>query len=163
MSENYGLNYPGLIPVPITPLAHAPQNFPAYQTPGSVGMDVQAALTEPLTLEPLQRALVPTGFIVCIPEGFEIQVRARSGISIKYGVTLINGVGTIDSDYRDEVKVPLVNLSNEAYTIQPGDRIAQLVLAPVIKADWQLLPVQDTARHDEKLLVRQGGFGSTGR
>ncbi|MBY0450534.1 MAG: dUTP diphosphatase [Cyanobacteria bacterium] len=159
MSENHGLNNPGFILVPITPLAHAPENLPAYQTPGSVGMDVQAALTEPLTLEPLQRTLIPTGFIVCIPEGFEIQVRARSGISIKYGITLINGVGTIDSDYRDELKIPLVNLSNEAYTIQPGDRIAQLVLAPVIKAGWHVLPSLEA----EKTLVRQGGFGSTGR
>jgi dUTP pyrophosphatase len=142
--------------VPVHRLKHAPDLLPAYATPGSAGMDVRAAISLPVTLEPMQRALIPTGLVMMLPEGYECQVRARSGLSIKHGVTLINGVGTIDSDYRDEVKVALVNLSTEPFTIQPGDRVAQLVIAPVTQIEWQA--------HDEVQRVngRNGGFGSTG-
>lgn len=143
------------IQVAIHRLAHAPKHLPAYATPGSAGMDVQAAIGVPLTLQPLERVLVPTGFIMMLPEGYECQVRARSGLAIKHGVCLANGVGTIDSDYRHEVKVALINLSNEAFTIQPGDRIAQLVIAPVTQVQW--------TEAEEVIMVegRQGGFGST--
>lgn len=144
------------VAVPIHRLAHAPKHLPAYATPGSAGMDVQAAIGVPVTLKPLERALIPTGLVMILPEGFECQVRARSGLSIKHGICLANGVGTIDSDYRHEVKVALINLSNEEFTVQPGDRVAQLVIAPVTQAAWQ--------ETDEVVMVdgRQGGFGSTG-
>jgi dUTP pyrophosphatase len=112
-------------------LDHAPGNLPAYATPGSAAMDLQAAIAEPLVLAPMQRVLVPTGYVMEIPEGYEVQIRPRSGLAIKHGITLINAVGTIDADYRHEVKIPLVNLGNEAYTLQPGERVAQLLVAPV--------------------------------
>jgi dUTP pyrophosphatase len=137
-------------------LAHAPKHLPAYATPGSAGMDVQAAIGVPVTLKPLERALIPTGFVMMLPEGYECQVRARSGLSIKHGICLANGVGTIDSDYRHEVKVALINLSGEEFTIQPGDRVAQLVIAPVTQAEW--VEVSEVIMVDG----RQGGFGSTG-
>lgn len=144
------------IVVPIHRLAHAPKHLPAYATPGSAGMDVQAAIGIPVTLKPLERALIPTGLIIMLPEGYECQIRARSGLSIKHGITLINGVGTVDSDYRQEVKVALVNLSQEEFTIQPGDRIAQLVIAPVSHIQWQETDEVQTVEG------RSGGFGSTG-
>ena len=142
--------------VAIHRLSHAPANLPAYATPGSAGMDVHAALALPVTLQPMERTLIPTGLVMMLPIGYECQVRARSGLSIKHGITLINGVGTIDSDYRDEVKVALVNLSTEAFTIQPGDRVAQLVIAPVTQVEW--------TEHDtvQRVDGRNGGFGSTG-
>lgn len=143
--------------VPIYRLPHAPQELPSYATPGSAGMDIRAAIEEPMVLEPFQRALIPTGFIMHLPQGYECQVRARSGLSIKHGITLINAVGTVDSDYRDELKVPLVNLSQETYIVQPGDRIAQLIIAPVIQ-----VKLEET---EQTMAVagRSGGFGSTGR
>ena len=144
------------VTVGIQKLPHAPGDLPAYATPGSAGMDVRAALAEPVTLAPMERVLIPTGFIIELPNGYECQVRARSGLSIKHGITLINAVGTIDSDYRDEVKIPLVNLSTEPFTIQPGDRVAQLIVAPVTQVAWrELATVSRTAGRD-------GGFGSTG-
>jgi dUTP pyrophosphatase len=142
--------------IPIHRLAHAPDGLPAYATPGSAGMDIRAAISQPLTLNPMERCLVPTGLVMMLPSGFECQIRARSGLSIKHGITLINGVGTIDSDYRNEVQVPLVNLSQEAFIIQPGDRIAQLVIARVIQIGWTEVDSVDTT------INRQGGFGSTG-
>jgi dUTP pyrophosphatase len=144
------------VDVQIQRLAHAPEHLPAYATPGSAGMDVQAAIEAPITLNSLERALVPTGLVIALPEGYECQVRARSGLAIKHGIALANGVGTIDSDYRHEVKVALVNLSKEPFTIQPGDRIAQLVVAPVTHIQWQ--------ETDALSLMegRAGGFGSTG-
>jgi dUTP pyrophosphatase len=138
-------------------LPHAPEGLPAYQTEGSAGMDIRAALASPLTLAPLERHLVPTGLILHIPQGYEVQVRARSGLSIKHGITLINAIGTIDSDYRHEVMVALVNLSNTPYTIEPNERIAQLVLSPVTQAKVQ--EVFETST----LESRSGGFGSTGK
>lgn len=121
-------------------------------------MDLEAALEAPITLKPLERALIPTGWIIALPEGHEAQIRPRSGLSIKHGISLINAVGTIDWDYRHEVKVPVVNLSNEAYTIEPGDRIAQLVVAPVTRGSWREVPSVELAESS-----RSGGFGSTGR
>ena len=138
-------------------LPHAPDSLPAYATPGSAAMDVMAALIDPLMLQPGERTLVPTGFVLAIPEGYEVQIRPRSGLSIKHGVTLINAVGTIDADYRHEVMVPLVNLGQQAYTIQPGERIAQLLVAPVYPIQWEMLP------QPPQQLARAGGFGSTGK
>ncbi len=130
--------------------------LPSYKTEGASGMDLHANLEEPLKLEPLERALVPTGLFLQIPEGCEGQVRARSGMSIKHGITLINAVGTIDSDYRGELKIPVVNISNEAYTLNHGDRIAQLVIAEYKRVEViEVEEVEETERG-------AGGFGSTG-
>jgi dUTP pyrophosphatase len=133
--------------------------LPGYATQGSAGMDIRAAVPEgePLTLAPGERAMVPTGFCFGIPEGFEVQVRPRSGLAAKHGITCLNTPGTIDSDYRGEVKVILVNLGAEPFAIQRGERIAQLVVAPVTRAAWEVVEsLDDTARG-------AGGFGSTGR
>ena len=128
--------------------------LPAYATPGAAGMDVVAA--EDLTLEPGARHAVSTGFSVAIPEGYEIQVRPRSGLALKHGIAVPNTPGTIDSDYRGEVKVILINHSAEPFPIRRGDRIAQLVLAPVTRAAWhEVAELDETARG-------AGGFGSTG-
>ncbi|MFN8615426.1 MAG: dUTP diphosphatase [Vampirovibrionales bacterium] len=151
-----------LITVPIHRLAHAPEELPQYATTGSAGMDVRAAITQAITLQPFERQLIPTGLIVLLPKGYECQIRPRSGLSIKHGITLINCVGTVDSDYRDEVKVPLVNLSQQAFTVEPGERIAQLVIAPVTQAVWEDVSL-DWVTRSKALLDRQGGFGSTGR
>ena len=132
--------------------------LPAYETAGAAGMDLRAAVADdaPLTLAPGDRALVPTGLAMAIPGGFEGQVRPRSGLAAKHGVTCLNTPGTIDSDYRGEVKVILINLGQEPFTIARGDRIAQLVLAPVVLARWEeVAELDDTARG-------AGGFGSTG-
>lgn len=132
--------------------------LPVYATPEAAGMDLAAALPEdePLTLAPLARAAVPTGFAMALPVGFEAQVRPRSGLAAKHGVTVLNAPGTIDSDYRGEVKVLLVNLSDTAFTIRRGERIAQMVIAPVTTAS---LVETDTLPDSER---GEGGFGSTG-
>jgi len=130
--------------------------LPAYETALAAGMDVCAALREPVVLEPGTISLVPCGFAVAIPDGYEIQVRPRSGLAIKHGVTVVNAPGTIDADYRGEVKVGLINLGRAAFTIQRGDRIAQLILAPVSRAEWQVVPAL------EPTLRGSGGFGHTG-
>lgn len=129
--------------------------LPEYMTFLAAGMDVCACLPEPLTLLPGQRLLVPTGIAVAIPEGFEIQVRPRSGLAIKHGVTLVNTPGTIDADYRGEIKVILINHGNEAFQINSGDRIAQLVVAPVVQAI--LSQVDELDQTDRGT----GGFGHT--
>lgn len=131
--------------------------IPSYQTNGAAGMDLCAFIDEPITLKSLDRCLVPTGFKIELPVGYEAQVRPRSGMSIKHGITLINCVGTIDEDYRGEVCVPIVNLSNEPFTINNGDRIAQMVIAPVAKAEFEI--VQELT----ETLRGEGGFGSTGK
>ena len=131
--------------------------LPAYATPGSAGCDLRAALTEPLTLAPGARALVPTGLALAIPEGFEGQVRMRSGLAISSGLALLNAPGTIDSDYRGEVKVILANLGDAPVTLSRGERIAQLVFAPVTRA--KLTRAQTLAATERE----GGGFGSTGR
>jgi len=133
-----------------------PLPLPEYQSTGAAGMDLMADLDEPLTLAPLARAAVPTGLAIQLPEGFEAQVRSRSGLSLKHGVVCLNSPGTIDSDYRGEVKVILANLSDASFTLRRGDRIAQLVVAPVTRARLtQVTVLGETARG-------AGGFGSTG-
>ena len=130
--------------------------LPHYSTPLSAGMDLRANLKEPLTLEPMQRALVPTGLFIELPEGYEAQVRPRSGLAIKHGITVLNTPGTIDADYRGEIMVILINLSNEPFTINNGDRIAQMVIARHETAELiQVEELSDTERG-------QGGFGHTG-
>lgn len=133
------------------------KHLPEYQTEGAAGMDLCAAIDAPIELKPLERRLIPTGIKIELEKGFEAQVRPRSGISIKHGITLINCVGTIDEDYRGEVCVPIVNLSNESYSIQPSERIAQMIIARVEKAKIEVVQtLSETAR-------AQGGFGSTGK
>jgi len=130
--------------------------LPSYATDGSSGMDVRAHLSEPLTLAPLERKLIPTGLFVEIPQGYEIQVRPRSGLALKQGLTCLNSPGTIDADYRGEIGVILINLSGQEQTIQPGDRIAQLVLQEVARVEWiTAVSLSDTTRSE-------GGFGHTG-
>ncbi len=131
--------------------------LPAYQTDLSAGVDLQAALPDgPLTLAPLQRAAVPTGLFMAMPPGVEAQVRPRSGLALKQGLTVANAPGTIDADYRGEIKVLLINLGTEAFTIEHGMRIAQMIFSPVLKASFELADaLEDTTRG-------AGGFGSTG-
>lgn len=130
--------------------------MPEYKTKGAAGMDLVASNDEDITLKPLERFLIPTGIKIELPENYEAQIRPRSGLSIKNGISLINCVGTIDEDYRGEIKVGLVNLSNETYTIERGERIAQMIIAPVTKADIQVVDeLSETTRGE-------GGFGSTG-
>ena len=130
--------------------------LPCYQTAGSSGADLKALLDDPVTIGAGQRKLIPTGLCVEIPDGFEAQVRTRSGLALKHGVTVLNCPGTIDSDYRGELKVLLVNLSDEPFTVRSGDRIAQLVVCPVARAHFApSLSLDETSRGS-------GGFGSTG-
>lgn len=137
----------GAVPVPL----------PAYQSKDAVGLDLQAALTEPVTLAPMARALVPTGIAMAIPRGFEGQVRPRSGLALRHGITVLNTPGTIDPDYRGEVKVLLVNLGNEPFVVAPLDRIAQLVIVPVAHAELVLVSALDETERGA------GGYGSTGK
>ena len=130
--------------------------LPAYETEGSAGMDLRAFVESPVTLAPMERALVPTGLFLEIPRGYEAQVRARSGLAVKHGIGLVNGIGTIDSDYRGEVKVALINWGSEPFTIENGDRIAQLVIAPYERVSWEKT---DTLEETER---GAGGFGHTG-
>lgn len=130
--------------------------LPLYATTGSSGMDIRAFINEPIVLLPLQRQLIPTGLFIELTEGLEAQVRPRSGLAIKQGITCLNSPGTIDADYRGEIKVILINLSNEPQTINNGDRIAQIVIQKVEKIKWQLVEnINETDRGT-------GGFGSTG-
>ena len=130
---------------------------PEYKTEGAAGMDLCAAISEPITLKPLERYLVPTGLKIELEHGYEAQIRPRSGLSIKHGISLINCVGTVDEDYRGEVCVGLVNLSNEEYTIQPDERIAQMIISRVEQAKIEVVTeLSDTVRGE-------GGFGSTGK
>jgi dUTP pyrophosphatase len=132
-------------------------DLPRYETPLSAGMDVRANLDEPIVLKPLARALIPTGLFVELPAGYEMQVRPRSGLAAKYGLTVLNAPGTIDADYRGEVKVILANLSSEEFTINDGERIAQLVVAQHAQVEWEAAEeLSDTSRG-------AGGFGSTGK
>ena len=131
--------------------------MPDYATAGSSGMDIRAFLDEPQILKPFERALIPTGLFVEIPEGYEIQVRPRSGLAIKQGITCLNTPGTIDADYRGEIKVILINLSREEQIIHPGDRIAQLVVQRVEKANWKQVEEIDVTERNA------GGFGHTGK
>ncbi len=130
--------------------------LPSYATLGSSGMDIRAFIAEPMVLQPSERALVPTGLFVEIPLGYEIQIRPRSGLAIKQGITCLNTPGTIDADYRGEIKVILINLSNEPQTIHPADRIAQMVVQRVEQVQWVAV---DELNESER---GSGGFGSTG-
>ncbi|MBR6130954.1 MAG: dUTP diphosphatase [Bacteroidales bacterium] len=131
-------------------------DLPTYETQYAAGLDLRANIEEPITLRSLERALVPTGLMMEIPVGYEGQVRPRSGLAIKHGITVLNAPGTVDADYRGEVKVILINLSNEPFTINPGERIAQMVFAKHEQAEWlPALFLSDTDRG-------AGGFGSTG-
>lgn len=135
----------------------SPFPLPACATEQSAGMDLRASISEPLTLNPLQRELVPTGLYIELPAGFEAQIRPRSGLAIKHGISLVNTPGTVDADYRGEIKVILVNLSNEPFTLNPGERIAQMVVARHEKVQWDEVEVLEESARGE------GGFGSTGR
>ncbi|MEO0466746.1 MAG: dUTP diphosphatase [Pseudomonadota bacterium] len=147
------------VQVAVRPLPHFEGlDLPAYETAGSAGLDVRAAVADdaPVTLEPGKRALIETGLSVAIPQGYEIQVRPRSGLAARHGITCLNTPGTIDSDYRGEVKVILINLGDSPFEITRGERIAQLVLAPVTQLAWsQVDHLPETDRGE-------GGFGSTG-
>ena len=136
---------------------HSPFPLPAYATALSAGMDLRADLKEPLVLGTLERALVPTGLHIELPVGYEAQVRPRSGLAAKHGISIVNAPGTIDADYRGEIKVILVNLSNEPFTVNPGERIAQMVVARHETVEWE--PV-DALEESER---GAGGFGSTGK
>ena len=129
---------------------------PAYATGQSAGMDLKANVKEPVTLKPLERAMIPTGLFMALPEGYEAQVRPRSGLAAKHGITVLNTPGTIDSDYRGEIKVIMVNLSNEPFDINPGERIAQMVISSFTKVEWEEVDGLDETERGA------GGFGSTG-
>ena len=130
---------------------------PSYATEKSAGMDLKADIKETVTLGPLERALIPTGLYIALPDGTEAQVRPRSGLAAKHGISVLNAPGTIDADYRGEVKVILVNLSNEPFVVNPGERIAQMVVAQYAKVEWEEVEILD------ETLRGEGGFGWTGR
>lgn len=132
-------------------------DLPSYKTEGSAGMDLQASIDSPIELGSFERVLVPTGLFISIPKGYEGQVRARSGLALKHGISLANGIGTIDSDYRGEIKVILINLSREAYRINDGDRIAQFILAKYENIEFKEVEILDETRREG------GGFGHTGK
>jgi dUTP pyrophosphatase len=136
---------------------HSPFPLPAYATVLSAGMDLRADLKEPLVLGTLERAMVPTGLHIELPAGFEAQIRPRSGLAAKHGISIVNAPGTIDADYRGEIRVVLVNLSNEPFTVNPGERIAQMVVARHETVEWE--PVEAL----EESARGSGGFGSTGK
>jgi dUTP pyrophosphatase len=136
---------------------HSSHQLPAYATEGASGMDIRANLEGGLTMQPMQRILVPTGIFIEIPMGFEAQIRPRSGLALKQGITCLNSPGTIDADYRGEIKVILINLSGEIQVIENGDRIAQLVFQKVERVDWEeVQSISESARNE-------GGFGHTGK
>ena len=131
--------------------------MPSYATHGAAGMDLKAYLNAPLILQPMQRAAVPTGLFIELPQGFEAQIRPRSGLALKHGITCLNTPGTIDADYRGEIKIILINLSQELQTIQHGDRIAQMIVNKVTAVEWQpVIEINETHRGE-------GGFGHTGK
>ena len=130
--------------------------YPRYETAGSAGMDIRAYLQAPVVIDPGQRALIPTGLFMEIEPGYEVQLRARSGLAVKHGICLANGIGTIDNDYRGEVKVALLNLGQEPFTVSDGDRIAQMVIASYVRGE--VIPAEELSDSDRG----SGGFGSTG-
>ena len=129
---------------------------PAYETSASAGMDLRAELSDSVTLKPLERAIIKTGLFIALPESYEAQIRPRSGLAAKFGITVLNAPGTIDADYRGEIGVILVNLSNENFTINDGDRVAQMVIAEYSHTKWDEVDVLDDTKRGK------GGFGSTG-
>lgn len=150
-------NSPSSVTVQFKPLAHAEGlPLPSYATPQSAGMDLCAAIDTPIILQPFERAMVPTGLTMALPDGFEAQVRPRSGLAAKNGITVLNTPGTVDADYRGEVKVILINLSQEPFTIERGMRIAQMIIAPYTQAIIEQVDALDETTRGA------GGFGSTG-
>ncbi len=147
---------PLMIPVLRLPHLLSYIQLPTYMSSHASGMDLQAACSEPIQIPPGERVLIPTGFAIAIPEGYEAQIRPRSGLAMKHGITCLNSPGTIDADYRGEIKVLLINLGQEAFTLQPGDRIAQMVIQKVERVEWR--EVESLSESDRG----QGGFGSTG-
>ena len=144
------------VPILIKLLRHG-VSLPVYMTPQAAGMDIAAAIEAEVSILPGEIVIVPTGIAIALPAGYEAQIRPRSGLAAKYGITMVNAPGTIDADYRGEIKVPLINLGKEKYIIKPGDRIAQMIVAPVARVEWKLvdeLPPSERAA---------GGFGHTGR
>ena len=135
----------------------SPYPCPAYATEQSAGVDLKAHLTEPVVLQPLERTLVPTGLYIALPKGYEAQVRPRSGLAAKHGITVLNSPGTIDADYRGEIRVILVNLSQQPFEIVPGERIAQMVIARHEQVEWEEVDQLDDTQRGA------GGFGSTGK
>lgn len=131
--------------------------LPAYATEQSAGLDLRANIDAPIVLKPLERALVPTGIFIALPDGYEAQIRPRSGLAAKHGVTVLNSPGTIDADYRGEIKVILVNLSNETFTIEDGERVCQMVVAKYEQVAWNEVDVLDETERGD------GGFGHTGK
>jgi len=136
---------------------NSPYQLPAYETIASAGMDLRANITEQQQLAPLERKLIPTGLFLALPQGTEAQIRPRSGLAFKHGITVLNSPGTIDADYRGEIKVLLVNLSHDVFEINPGDRIAQMVIASYVRAEFEEKESLDTTARGA------GGFGSTGK
>ena len=131
--------------------------LPTYATPQSAGVDLKAHIEEAVNLAPMQRVLIPTGLKIALPAGYEAQVRPRSGLALKHGITVLNAPGTVDADFRSVIGVILINLSNQDFIIEPGDRIAQLVVAKHEQIDWKMVDVLDTTERGE------GGFGHTGK
>jgi dUTP pyrophosphatase len=145
------------MPVEIKIINHSSNPEPAYATAGSSGMDIRANLDAPWVLQPFERGLIPTGLFIQLPEGYEAQIRPRSGLAIKHGITCLNTPGTIDSDYRGEIKIILINLSQEEQIIHHGDRIAQMVIQPVELATWKIVNELEATERNA------GGFGHTGK
>ena len=144
-------------PVQIKIVNTSSNPLPQYATKGSSGMDVRASLDIPVTLQPLQRTLIPTGLFVEIPAGYEIQIRPRSGLAVKQGITCLNSTGTVDSDYRGEIKIILINLSSEEQVINPGDRVAQMIVQKVERAEFEQVEILNETER------AAGGFGHTGK
>ncbi len=136
---------------------HSSHPLPQYATPQSAGMDLRAELKEPLVIQPMERRLIPTGLRIALPEGYEAQIRPRSGLALKHGIAVLNSPGTIDADYRGEIGIILANLSQTPYTLQPGERIAQMVVARYERAEWEETDRLDSTERGE------GGFGHTGK
>ena len=146
-----------MTPIQIKIVNTSANPLPQYATKGASGMDIRAALDIPLTLQPLERNLIPTGLFVEIPQGYEIQIRPRSGLAIKQGITCLNTPGTIDSDYRGEIKIILINLSAEEQVINPGDRIAQMIIQKTERAEFEQVEILNNTER------AAGGFGHTGK
>lgn len=151
------LTFAAMVKVTVRVINRSSHPLPTYETRDAAGMDLRANLDTPLVLQPLERALVPTGLFIELPNGYEAQIRPRSGLAIKFGLTLLNTPGTIDADYRGEIKVIMINLSQEVQTIQPGDRIAQMIVAPYVQVQWE------TAGELSGTSRGEGGFGHTGK
>ena len=143
--------------IPIKIVNKSAQVLPVYETENSAGMDLRADLSDPIELAPMERSLIGTGLYIDLPVGYEAQIRPRSGLALKHGITVLNSPGTVDADYRGEIKVVLINLGSEIYKIMPGERIAQMIVNKHEKINWQPVNVlSDTSRGD-------GGYGSTGK